>query len=60
MPILPLSDYKITTPTQLKTKGCNFGVRDKIRVFLYGMGKVRENQTLIYLCERKPKFDTPK
>ena len=60
MPILPLIDSKITTPTQPKMKGCSFEVRGKIGIFLYEMGKVRENQTLIHLSERKPKFDTPK
>ena len=51
MPILPLTNSKITTLTQLKTKGCSFGIRGKIDIFLYGMGKVRENQTLKHLSE---------
>jgi hypothetical protein len=33
---------------------CNFGARSKIGIandFLYGMGKVKENQSLIHLSE---------
>jgi hypothetical protein len=33
---------------------CNFGIKGKIGIandFLYGMGKVRENQSLIHLSE---------
>jgi hypothetical protein len=38
-----------------------FGVKLTFRYdFLYGMSKLRENQTLIHLSERKPKFDTLK
>jgi hypothetical protein len=36
-------------------KQCSFGVRGKISIvkdFLYGMDKVRENQSLIHLSER--------
>ena len=51
MPILPLTDSKITIPTQPKTKGCSFEIRGKISIFLYGRGKMRENQSLIHLSE---------
>ena len=56
MSILLLINFKITILTLPKTKECSFGIRSKICIFLYEMGKVKENKTLIYLSERKLKF----